>query len=85
MRTTITLADDVDAAVREVMRREGVGRSEAVNSLVRAGLAQQRPRSDYQPRTFSMGTRIDVTDIGEVLDLLDQWDDAGPRGATGAG
>jgi hypothetical protein len=85
MRTTITLADDVDVAVREVMRREGVGRSEAVNSLVRAGLAQQRPRSDYRPRTFSMGARIDVTNIGEVLDLLDQWGGTGPGGATGAG
>ena len=30
-----------------------------------------------------MGVRIDVTDIGEVLDLLDQWDDGG-REASGA-
>ena len=83
VRTTITLADDVDAAVEEVMRREGIGRSEAVNSLVRAGLARQGSRATYQPRTFPMGVRIDVTDIGEVLDLLDQWDDSG-REASGA-
>ena len=59
------------------MRRDGVGRSDAVSTLVRAGLAQQGPRAGYHPRTFHLGTRIDVTDIGEVLDLLDQWDDAG--------
>jgi hypothetical protein len=32
-----------------------------------------------------MGARIDVTNIGEVLDLLDQWGGTGPGGATGAG
>jgi Ribbon-helix-helix protein, copG family len=85
VRTTITLADDVAAAVQHLMQREGVGRSEAVNSLVRAGLAHQRPPANYEPRTFPMAIRVDVADIGEVLDLLDQWDDADGREAPGAG
>ena len=85
VRTTINLADDVDAAVEEVMRREGIGRSEAVNSLVRAGLARQGSRPTYQPRTYPMGVRVDVSDIGGVLDLLDQWDESRAHEAPGAG
>ena len=83
MRTTITLADDVDAAVEEVMRREGIGRSEAVNSLVRAAWPGRAAVRRISRARFPMGVRIDVTDIGEVLDLLDQWD-AGGREASGA-
>ncbi len=41
MRTTVTLADDVVAAVERVRRERGVGVSDAVNDLVRAGLAAQ--------------------------------------------
>src|SRR4051794_32418857 len=38
MRTTVTLADDVAAAVDRLRREEGLGLSEAVNKLARAGL-----------------------------------------------
>ncbi len=72
MRTTITLAPDVTAAVERVRQERQVGVSTAVNDLVRAGLA----RSDSKPRTFvqrtsPMGLRIDVADIPKALELLD--------------
>jgi hypothetical protein len=37
MRTTIDLADDVAAAVEKACRERGIGVSEAVNELARAG------------------------------------------------
>ena len=38
MRTTVTLEKDAAAAVESLRRREGVGVSEAINRLIRAGL-----------------------------------------------
>lgn len=71
MRTTFTLDDDVAAAVEAVRRSEGVGPSEAVNRLIRRGLAARTDRPAYQHRSVSMRARLDVADIGAVLDLLD--------------
>jgi chromosome segregation and condensation protein ScpB len=72
MRTTINLADDVAAAVEKARRERGVGLSEAVNDLVRAGLIPHEPRPPFHQRTYSMGpARIDYSNIGEVLELLD--------------
>jgi hypothetical protein len=83
MRTTITLSDDANAAVEEVMRRRNIGRSEAVNELIRAGVAHRPTSGAYAPRTYSLGTRLDVANVGDVLDLMDQWDsdDAGSADA----
>jgi len=71
MRTTITLDGDVAAAVEAVRRESGVGVSEAVNRLVRAGLARSTPKRAYRHRSHDLGLKIDVTNIGEVLELLD--------------
>ncbi|CAN5458942.1 hypothetical protein BH23ACT9_BH23ACT9_23690 [soil metagenome] len=71
MRTTFTLADDVAAAVERVRREEGVGPSEAVNRLIRRALAQPSAPASYEHASADLGLRVDVTDIGEVLDLLD--------------
>jgi len=55
MRTTITLdADD----------------SAAVNQLVRGGLTRKPPSRPYRHRTRDLGLEVDVTNIGEILDLL---------------
>jgi len=71
MRTTITLQDDVAAAVEQLRRERGVGVSEAVNELVRRGLAQRaRPRR-FEQRASSMRARLDVTNVADVLELLD--------------
>lgn len=71
MRTTFTLDDDVAAEVERIRREEGIGISEAVNRLIRSGLARKKPRSTYQHKTADVGLRVDVTNVAEVLDLLD--------------
>jgi hypothetical protein len=45
--------------------------SEAVNRLVRNGLVGATPRAVYVNPTVDLGLRRDVTNIGDVLDLLD--------------
>jgi len=72
MRTTVTLDDDVVAAVERVRRQQGLGLSEAVNQLVRSGLKQDRSVEHFHQMTYSLGMRGDVSNIGEVLDNLDQ-------------
>ena len=74
MRTTVTLADDVAAAVEQLRRSEGVGVSEAINRLVRDGLARPETSSQYVHESFDVGLRIDVANIGEVLAMLDELD-----------
>lgn len=72
MRTTVTLERDVAAAV-ELMRRErGIGLSEAVNELARRGLVvEKRPPRPFKQRTYAMGAKLDLTNIGRVLEELD--------------
>jgi hypothetical protein len=72
MRTTFTLDDDVAAAVERLRREEGIGISEAVNRLIRRGLARPTRRHRYEHRSADVGLKVDVTDIGAVLDLLDE-------------
>lgn len=72
MRTTLTLDDDVAAAVRKLRQQQGLGISEAVNRLVRAGLSKPQKAHVYHHRTTDVGIKVDVSNIGEVLDLLDQ-------------
>ncbi len=72
MRTTLTLDDDVAAEVDRLRREEGLGLSEAVNMLVRRGLTRPTQRVDYHHRAVDLGLTVDVSDIGSVLDLLDQ-------------
>lgn len=85
MRTTVTLADDVAAAVQGLRREEGIGMSEAVNRLVRDGLARPVEVPSYMHESFDMGMKIDVTNIGEVLGILDEFDLADQQGGTGPG
>jgi hypothetical protein len=70
MRTTVSLDDDVAAAVARVRREHGVGVSDAINRLVRAGL-RRPPRRPYRQRTARLGLRIDVTNVAEALDVLE--------------
>jgi hypothetical protein len=72
MRTTITLDDDVEAALSRLRRDEGLGLSEALNQLVRRGLAARVGGQPYVLRSSDLGVRIDVTNIGDVLELLDE-------------
>lgn len=72
MRTTVVIDSDVAAEI-ERLRREGMGLSEALNLLARRGMtkgATAKP-ARYRHRTSKIGLKVDVTNVAEVLDLLD--------------
>lgn len=67
----MALDEDVAAEVERLRHEEGLGLSEAVNRLARAGMVRSRPRRTYEHRTVDIGLAVDDSDIGEVLDVLD--------------
>ena len=71
MRTTVSLDDDVAAAVEEIRRTRHVGLSEAVNELARAGMRTPRKRRVFRQRSAELGIRLDVSNVAEALDVLD--------------
>ena len=71
MRTTVVLDDDVAAAVQRLRKERGVGLSEALNQLARAGLTVKRQRHALSQRSVALGLKVDVTNVAEALDLLD--------------
>ncbi len=72
MRTTLTLADDVAAAVARVRRERSIGLSEAVNELVRAGLVKpNRPTAPFRQKSHDLGRGIDFDNIADTLETLD--------------
>ena len=71
VRTTLSLDDDVAAAVQRVREERHVGLSEAVNDLVRAGLAAPAARQSFHQRSARLGLRLDVSNVAEALERLD--------------
>jgi hypothetical protein len=71
MRTTVTLADDVAAAVEQLRKERGLGLSEALNELARAGLHRPSKRAQFSQESHSLGLKIDVTDVADALELLE--------------
>ncbi|MGE5282501.1 MAG: CopG family transcriptional regulator [Chloroflexota bacterium] len=72
MRTTIDLADDVAAAVEKARRERGLGLSEAVNDLLRAGLLPRKARPPFRQKTYSMGpARIDYSNVAETIEQIE--------------
>lgn len=72
MRTTITLADDVAAAVEKLRRDRSIGLSEAVNDLVRAGLiAQDAVHAPFRQKAHNLGHGVDYTNVAEALETLE--------------
>jgi len=71
MRTTVDLEPDVLAAIEALQRTRHLGRSEAVNELVRAGAVVSRPREPFVQRTTAIGVRIDVSNVAEALEALE--------------
>lgn len=72
MRTTVVIDSDVAAEI-ERLRQKGMGLSEALNLLARRGMTRG-PSSktvEYTHRTSRIGLKVDVTNIADVLDLLD--------------
>jgi hypothetical protein len=72
VRTTLTLADDVAAAVERLRRERSIGMSEAVNELVRAGLACGEPQAKpFRQKTYDLGLGVDVTNVAEAIETVD--------------
>jgi hypothetical protein len=71
MRTTVTLTDDVAAAVERLRKERGLGLSEAVNELARAGLSQRGKKARFSQQSHPVGLKIDVTDVADALELLE--------------
>ena len=71
MRTTVTLADDVAAAVERLRRERSVGVSEAVNDLIRQGLVADRRERRFTQKTHDLGTGVDYANVAEAIETLD--------------
>ena len=79
MRTTLTLDDDVAAALKRRRAERGSGLRAEVNDLLRAGLAAASgPAANageaYELPTFDPGRAL-ISDPRAVKDLLDEEDD----------
>jgi plasmid stability protein len=77
MRTTLTLDDDVAAALTRRRAERGTGLRQEVNELLRAGLsARSQPSTDsgeYELPTFDPGRAL-IMDHRALKDLLDEED-----------
>jgi hypothetical protein len=71
MRTTIVLDEDVRAAIEKERTTAHLGISEAVNQLIRRGLASSKKPARFVQRAAPLGLRIDVRNIGEALEVLE--------------
>lgn len=70
------LDDDVAAAAEALRRERGLGLSEAVNLLARTGMTHRDRPARYRHRGEHLGLRIDVSNVADVLELLDEAPDA---------
>ena len=78
MRTTLTLDDDVAAALARRRAERGTGLREEINELLRAGLAASNEPSTgsgepYELPTFDPGRAL-IVDHRALKDLLDEED-----------
>lgn len=67
----MTLDDDVAVALDRLRRDRGLGLSEALNELVRAGLRAPEPQAPFRQRTVDLGPGIDVRNVAEALELAE--------------
>jgi hypothetical protein len=72
MRTTVTLADDVAAAVEKLRRERSIGLSDAINDLVRAGLIERDiNHAPFQQQSHDLGHGLDYSNVAEALETLE--------------
>jgi hypothetical protein len=77
VRTTLTLAPDVVAALQRVREATGLGLKDAVNEAMRRGLAQLEKghvaRRAFRTRTLDVGECLvgDVDDVSAALALAE--------------
>ena len=75
VRTTVTLDEDVAAALQRLSQERGVSFKEVVNSTLRAGLHEGRRAKPYRVPTRRLGLRPDV-DLDAALRLAADSEDA---------
>jgi hypothetical protein len=63
---------------------EGLGLSEAVNTLARRGIQHKHADFVFTPLVYDVGVKIDVTNVGDALELLDEMDTADTLGEPAA-
>ncbi len=72
MRTTITFASDVAAAVERLQRERGRGVSDAVNELIRRALTAPSGQQPFAQTTSAMGQpSLPLDDVAGLLEVLD--------------
>lgn len=71
MRTTVTLADDVAAAVERARTERSLGLSDAVNELIRAGLVREPRRAPFRQVSHDLGAGFDPTNVADAIETLD--------------
>ena len=79
MRTTVTLDPDVASRLKEHTRRHRISFKEALNTLVRRGLATQAPRPRHarfsvEPHAGGFRPGIDTDKLNQIGDQLDTDD-----------
>lgn len=75
MRTTLSIDDDVAAAIRRRQAARGTGLKQEINELLRAGLAAEPAEpAGWEPPSVSVG-RVLLSDQRAWKDLLDEEDD----------
>jgi hypothetical protein len=82
MRVTVTFADDVAAELQRMRRERSIGLSEAVNELVRTGMARKRER---QAEPEPVKQAIHENDVVALTKPVDKVEGIGtwPTGTTG--
>jgi hypothetical protein len=84
VRTTLTLDDDVAAAIDRRRRERGTRLRDEVNELLRTGLLATRERDAAAPdRAYTLPTfdpgRMLITDLRGLKEILDDEDDERAR------
>ena len=71
MRTTVTLDDDVAAAVERLRRERGLGLSEALGVIAKRGMTAKAARPAFRQRSADLGVGLDVRNVAEALEPLE--------------
>ena len=68
---TLTLADDVVAAADRLHRERSISLNDAINELLRAGLANRgEVATRFEQKSHDLGEGIDFNRIADTLDVL---------------
>ena len=78
MRTTVTLEDDVAAALAKLEKQEGITLKEAINMAVRAfvaGRTRKPAGASYQTPSVDLGRcLVSLDDVAEALSVAEGED-----------